>query len=64
MNQDGFLIHPFDIDEMCSKLHDLASNPALRKSLGHHARQNVCRFFPEAIYHKWDLLFNELNYKE
>ena len=60
---DGFLICPFDLDEMCARLHELSTNPELRKSLGQHGRKNVRRFFPEAIYQKWDSLFNQLNNK-
>lgn len=64
LNPDGFLIHPFNIDEMCTKLHDLCTNPDLRKSLGHNGHENVKRFSPEAIYPKWDLLFHKLNKQE
>lgn len=60
-NADGFLIHPFDLDEMNSKLHELCTNPELRKSLGHNGHENVKRFAPEAIYQKWDQLFDQLN---
>ena len=63
-SSDGFLVRSFDVDEMCSKLHELCTNSELRKSFGHHARENVRRFFPEAIYQKWDLLFDELKNKE
>ena len=54
---DGFVIRPFDINEMTAKLLELTSNPALRKSLATAARQNVKRFLPEVVFRQWDEVF-------
>jgi glycosyltransferase involved in cell wall biosynthesis len=57
---DGYLVRPYDIEQMSQYLLELTSDPEKRKSFGAAARENVKRFSPDKIFAKWDELFNQL----
>ncbi len=59
-NIDGFLIAPFDIDEMSKKICMLIENPELRQKFSNNAYGNIDKFKKETIIAKWiDLIENE-----
>ena len=55
--QNGYLIRPYDTEEMSRRLTELCENTELRRSFGQNARLNAERFLPEKIYAKWDDFF-------
>lgn len=57
---DGYLVKPYDFDEMSNRLLELASDPVMRKAFGTAARENVKRFLPEEIIKQWDEVFRNL----
>lgn len=56
---DGFLVNPFDIDEMANRLLELTNDESKRKLFGKNAREDVKRFLPELIGEKWKLVIND-----
>lgn len=57
--KDGYLIDNYNIDEMKEKLNELCGDFEKRKSFGQNARNNVKKFFPDQVFHKWETLFNQ-----
>lgn len=59
-NVDGFLVDPFDIDEMSRKICILIENPELRQKFSDNAYGNIDKFKKETIMAKWiNLIENE-----
>lgn len=58
--EDGYLVPLYHSQEMCERLHELASDGNLRKAFGAKARENVKRFLPDKIFGAWDELFRTL----
>lgn len=58
--RDGYLIDNFDIDEMKNKLAALCADSDKRSAFGAHARMNIKKFFPEPVFNKWEIFFNQL----
>ncbi len=57
---DGYLVPSGDVDVLAEKLMLLMGDATLLKEMGAKARENVKRFLPDEIIHKWDSLFEEL----
>lgn len=57
---DGYLIPPFDVNEMASKINFLIENPITRKKLAANSRGNLEEFRKERILIKWKKLIDRL----
>lgn len=58
--ENGFLIHPFNIDSYTSTLEKLMEDEELRSSMGKKAKASVGRFSPCTVYSLWQQLFEKL----
>jgi amylovoran biosynthesis glycosyltransferase AmsD len=58
-NEDGFLVPLGDNDIFLERLHLLADNVKLRKSMSLNARKNIYKFHPTKIMKKWEKIFDE-----
>jgi len=59
-NQDGILVHPFDIDEYADSLLRLIRNENLRREMGRCAHATSIRYSIEGIAMQWKELFDEV----
>lgn len=57
---DGFLVKPFDINEMAKKICLLIENESLRINMGKMAHENVERFEKNRIMKEWVELFEKI----
>jgi glycosyltransferase involved in cell wall biosynthesis len=57
---DGFLVTPFDITDLASKICVLVENSQLRKDMGKEAQIKSTSFSSDLIMPMWVKLFNEL----
>lgn len=57
---NGYLIAPFDCDDMAEKLMWLMKNEDLRTSFAAHAQDNVEKFQVEGISGDWDRLLGRI----
>lgn len=58
--KNGYLIHPFDWQEMTKKLHALMSDPELLQDFSMHSQDNIEKFRMEHIKKQWEALFQKL----
>lgn len=56
---DGYLVKPFDVDEMAEKISDLIERPALRQQFSDAAWGNLDQFREETIISQWIELIND-----
>ena len=59
-NVNGFLISPFDIDDMAIKIDELINNVNLRIDFSSKAKNNIDKFSPKEFVTKWESVFNYL----
>jgi len=57
---DGFLVKPYDINEMANRIEQLIKDKELRKRFGINAIKNSDNFSDEKIYSIWEKLFKNL----
>lgn len=57
---NGFLIKPYDIEQMAEKLNYLINNPDYRKKMSDNAYSNIERFSENHIYRQWVNLIEDL----
>lgn len=60
-NINGYLVTPFDLNEMAVKLSKLMSDPSILESFSRHAKDDLQRFSLNKVLDKWENLFEELN---
>ena len=58
--EDGYLVENGNIEAMADKVCELIENEALRRQLGHNAKQNIARYSEEKIMGQWKALFEQL----
>ena len=58
--EDGYLVENGNIEAMAVKVCELIENEALRRQLGHNAKQNIARYSEEKIMGQWKELFEQL----
>ena len=56
---DGYLVKPFDVDEMAEKISELIESPALRQQFSDAAWGNLNQFRKETIISQWIELIND-----
>lgn len=59
-NENGFLIPPFQIEDMANKIEELMIDPQKRLDFSNHARDNIDQFSESFIKIKWHDLLEEL----
>ena len=57
---DGFLVEPFNIDEIANKICELIENHELRKRFSDNAYGNIDSFKKKAVINQWCELINRL----
>lgn len=57
---NGFLVPPFDVNKMASKILDLMKNEDKLRYFSENSRKDLGKFDLEKIVDKWELLFNEI----
>lgn len=57
---NGFLVKPFDLEEMAKKINFLIENPSLRKQQSERSLKDTDKFDKNNIVKKWNELFYEL----
>lgn len=57
---NGYLISPFDCEEMALKLLSLIQDPSLRQEFSNHAQSNLDQFKLERIIENWNKVLNTL----
>lgn len=58
--KNGYLIEPFEIEDMARKIMGLLGNESLRKSFSIENKSRLQEFNSSAITKRWDALFNKL----
>lgn len=58
--QNGFLVPPFDLDQMADKISRLITDDALRERFAQNAGHGLEAFRPEAIRRQWEELLDSL----
>lgn len=56
---DGYLVKPFDVDEMAEKISELIESPALRQQFSDAAWGNLDQFREETIISQWMRLIDD-----
>lgn len=59
-NIDGFLVKPFDIDDMSNKICQLIENLSLRQQFSNNAHGNLDKFKKETVIKQWINLIEEV----
>lgn len=59
-NKDGYLIKPYDEDDMAEKIIKLGENNILRKKFGDSAYESACLYSEEAVISQWKNVFDKL----
>ena len=57
---NGFLIPPFEVEQMAEKLAELMGNSDLRETFSNHAWDNIGKFDKEEIIQKWIKLIQNI----
>lgn len=57
--KDGFLIPPYDCDQMAEKIKDLIENPQLREELSRGTVVDLSKFEFQTILHQWEVLLDQ-----
>ena len=60
-NQNGFLIKPFDINDMATKIGLLMNNPEMRQSFSAQNEKYINEFNINNINEKWTSIINEIH---
>ena len=58
--ENGYLIEPFDLDQMASKICDLIENPTLLEEFSKKANKDVFKYSPQNVATQWENLLGEL----
>lgn len=61
--ENGYLIEANNLEVMSKRLLELCADPLKRKAFGKNARESVKHFFPDAVFGKWDELFESIQIK-
>ena len=57
---DGFLVQPFDCEDMIGKIDSLIRNPSLREQFAEQARLSMSQFAAERIIHQWKQMLERM----
>lgn len=56
----GYLVKPFDCEEMAKKICYLIENPNIRKEFSRHAKDNLATFSKDRFRKDWEFVLNHL----
>ncbi len=59
--REGYLIPPFDCDEMAEKIHFLIENEEVRRKMGQNARRNLDKFQMKYVIAQWENMIDTLH---
>lgn len=58
--ENGYLVHPFDVDELAEKILMLANDEDMRRRVSKKAIESRERFIPERIAQEWERVFSRV----
>lgn len=58
--ENGYLVKPFDTQQMIEKINLLISNPELREHMSENGKKNCGKFEISSIIKEWDALFSNM----